>query len=55
MEKFEFIFIIIEAIAILIEIGLQIYEIVQSKKTEKMLLDKLNKIKRINEKLERNL
>lgn len=41
MEKIELIFIIIEAISIIIEIGLQIYEIISSKKLEKYIKGKI--------------
>lgn len=41
MEKLEIIFIIIEAIAITIELGLQIYEIITAKKLEKYIKGKL--------------
>lgn len=44
-EIFELTFIIIEFISILIEIGLQLYEIKSSKQMEENILNKLNKIK----------
>lgn len=44
MEKLEFIFIIIEAITILIEIGLQIYEIITAKNLEKYLKEKIKNV-----------
>lgn len=37
-------FIIVEFLSILVEIGLQIYEIVSSKKMEKSIIDRMNQI-----------
>ncbi|MBO7611761.1 MAG: hypothetical protein J6T23_06075 [Elusimicrobia bacterium] len=42
-DKIELTFIIIEAIAIIIEIGLEIYSIKSSKDSEKKILNKLKK------------
>ena len=41
MDKIEFVFIIIEMVAIFIEISLQIYEIISNKKLEKYIKGKL--------------
>lgn len=43
-EKVELTFIIIEFISILIEIGLQIYEILSSKKMEKNIISRIDKL-----------
>lgn len=42
-DKIELTFIIIEFISIIIEVGLQIYEIISSKEMEKNILRKLRK------------
>lgn len=47
MEKLEFIFIIIEAICIIIEIGLEIYSIIENKKSQKILIKEIRKNGRI--------
>lgn len=41
MDNLELIFIIIEAICIIIEIGLEIYSIIDSKKQEKNIINKI--------------
>lgn len=43
MNKIEFIFIVIEMFAIIIQIGLSIYQIVDSKKSQKKLENELLK------------
>lgn len=53
MEKLELIFIIIEAICIIIEIGLEIYSIIDSKKQEKNILKRLNEVNAENRVLEK--
>lgn len=55
MDKLELIFIMIEAICILIEIALEIYSIIDSKKQEKNVLCKLNEINLENKILEKLL
>lgn len=42
MDKLEFIFIIIEMVAIIIELSLQIYEIITAKKLEKYIKENKN-------------
>lgn len=55
MNKLELIFIMIEAICILIEIVLEIYSIIDSKKQEKNVLCKLHEINLENKILEKLL
>lgn len=55
MDKLEFIFIIIEMVFIIIEVGLEIYSIVDNKKTEKQLNQKLTEIQIENKVLEKLL
>ena len=55
MDKLELIFIMIEAICIFIEIALEIYSIIDSKKQEKNLLCKLHEINLENKILEKLL
>ncbi len=55
MDTLEFNFIIIEGICILIEIGLEIYSIVENKKLEKKLLNKLATIEIENSVIEKYL
>lgn len=43
MDKLELIFIIIEGICIVIEIGLEIYSIIDSKKQEKKIIEYIMK------------
>lgn len=43
MQQIEMIFIIIEAISIIVEIGLQIYQIKSSNKMEQNILNKIEK------------
>ena len=53
MDRLEFIFIIIEMVAIIIQIGLSIYQIVDSKKSQKKLENELLKIEIENSVLEK--
>ena len=53
MNKIEFIFIVIEMIAIIIQIGLSIYQIVVGKKSQKKLENELLKIEIENSVLEK--
>lgn len=55
MDKLEFIFIIIEMIFIIIEVGLEIYSIVDNKKSQKILERKLLEIQIENSVLEKFL
>ena len=53
MDRLEFIFIIIEMVAIIIQIGLSIYQIVDNKKSQKKLENELLKIEIENSVLEK--
>lgn len=53
MNKIEFIFIVIEMFAIIIQIGLSIYQIVDNKKSQKKLENELLKIEIENSVLEK--
>lgn len=55
MNNIEFIFIIIEMIAIIIQIGLSIYQILEGKKTQKKVNEKLIAIEIENKVLEKLL
>lgn len=55
MNKIEFIFIVIEMVAIIIQIGLSIFQIVDGKKSQKKLENELLKIELENSILEKYL
>lgn len=55
MNIIEFIFIIIEMVAIIIQIGLSIYQIIEGKKTQKKVNEKLIAIEIENKVLEKLL
>lgn len=55
MNKIEFIFIVIEMVIIIIQVGLSIYQIVDSKKSQKKLENELLKIELENSILEKYL
>lgn len=55
MDRLEFIFIVIEMVAIIIQIGLSIYQIVDGKKSQKKLENEILQIEIENSVMEKYL